>query len=228
VIPMKAASMHAPSAPSADATRILDAAERLFLDFGHAGFTMDRLAEALGMSKKTLYKHYDSKDEILAKVLDARSMRLDRELTALLAREEPDFHRKMVTFIAYVVDRFAEISEPFLQDVRRGAPELFRKIEEYREQAIPRHMLRLLDEGIDAGVFRDDIPAEVAIGVLLHAAQNMLLPRPGRARLARTTGELMDFLVKLVLEGIMIRDGGKSPKKSAAKSHSKTRPARKK
>jgi AcrR family transcriptional regulator len=212
---MKPLTMLSPSAQTADAKRILDAAERLFLDFGHAGFTMDRLAEALGMSKKTLYKHYESKDEILAKVLDARSMRLDRELTALLAREEPDFHRKMVTFIAYVVDRFAEISEPFLQDVRRGAPELFRKIEEYREQAIPRHMVRLLDEGIQAGVFRDDIPAEVAIGVLLHAAQNMLLPRPGRARLARTTGELMDLLVKLVLEGIMVR--GESGKKSAAK-----------
>ena len=43
------------------------------------------------------------------------------------------------------------------------------------------------------------------MGVLLHAAQNMLLPRPGRPKLAKSTGELMDMLVRVVLEGIVIR-----------------------
>lgn len=219
----------ATSASSAESQRILEAAERLFLDFGYGGFTMDKLAEALGMSKKTLYKHYEGKDELLAFVLDGRSTRLDRELTALLEGHSDgraDFGAKMVTFIEYVVERFAEISEPFLQDVRRNAPDLFRKIEDYREQHIPRHMRRLLDQGISAGLFRRDVPPEIVVGMLLHAAQNMLLPRPGRPKLTRTPGELMDMIVRVVLEGIVRRDGALRKKSAPPAKQVKARRAK--
>jgi AcrR family transcriptional regulator len=190
------------------AARILRVAERLFLDSGYVRFTMDQLAVEMGMSKKTLYKHYQSKDDLLGQVLDARGARLEEEMSALAAREETDFERKMVGFVEYVVERFAEVSEPFLRDVRRSAPALFGKIEAFREEAIPKHFEELLVQGAAAGVFRTDLPFPVVTAMLLHAAQNMILPRPGRTKLMLPPGQLMDVLVRVLCEGIIVRAGG--------------------
>jgi AcrR family transcriptional regulator len=57
---------------------ILDAALELFAELGYADATMDELAARLGTSKRTLYQHFASKDE-LAVSLVVRAMRLALE-----------------------------------------------------------------------------------------------------------------------------------------------------
>ncbi len=52
--------------------RILKAAEALFYGEGIRAVSMDRLAEAAGVTKKTLYYHFRSKDELTEAYLLAR------------------------------------------------------------------------------------------------------------------------------------------------------------
>jgi AcrR family transcriptional regulator len=54
---------------------ILDAARELFAERGYPGATMDELAARLGTSKRTLYQHFSSKDD-LAVSLIVRAMQL--------------------------------------------------------------------------------------------------------------------------------------------------------
>jgi AcrR family transcriptional regulator len=51
---------------------ILEAADRLFYTEGLAGLTMERIAERAGVTKKTLYYHFQSKDELLGAYLESR------------------------------------------------------------------------------------------------------------------------------------------------------------
>ena len=50
--------------------RILAAAYRLFYAEGFARVSVDAIAEAAGITKRTLYYHFDSKDSLVAAVLD--------------------------------------------------------------------------------------------------------------------------------------------------------------
>ncbi len=45
--------------------RILSRAEEMFLKFGYSKVTMDEIAANIGMSKKTLYKFFPSKEELV-------------------------------------------------------------------------------------------------------------------------------------------------------------------
>jgi AcrR family transcriptional regulator len=49
---------------------ILSAARNLFFERGTKSVNMDDIASALGISKKTIYTHFTSKDEIVACELD--------------------------------------------------------------------------------------------------------------------------------------------------------------
>ncbi len=50
--------------------RILDAAYRLFRRQGYSRVSMDEIAAATRVTKRTLYYHFESKDQLLARVLE--------------------------------------------------------------------------------------------------------------------------------------------------------------
>jgi len=52
--------------------RIREAAYRLFRRQGYSRVTMDEIAAAARLTKRTLYHHFDSKDQLLADVLEAQ------------------------------------------------------------------------------------------------------------------------------------------------------------
>ena len=52
--------------------RILDAAYRLFRRQGYSRVSMDEIAAATRVTKRTLYYHFESKDQLLAHVLEAQ------------------------------------------------------------------------------------------------------------------------------------------------------------
>jgi AcrR family transcriptional regulator len=59
---------------SADLTRkrILEGAYKLFRRRGYSRVTMDDIAAEARLTKRTLYHHFNSKDQLLASVLDAQ------------------------------------------------------------------------------------------------------------------------------------------------------------
>ena len=59
---------------SSDPTRkrILEGAYRLFRRQGYSRVTMDGIAATAGLTKRSLYQHFESKDQLLADVLEAQ------------------------------------------------------------------------------------------------------------------------------------------------------------
>ena len=54
---------------SGSRTAIIEAAERLFLERGFGSVSMDELAEAAGLARRTLYNQFSSKEEIFRAML---------------------------------------------------------------------------------------------------------------------------------------------------------------
>ena len=50
--------------------KILEKSQELFLNLGFKSVTMDEIANSLGISKKTLYKHYSNKTQLVEEVTD--------------------------------------------------------------------------------------------------------------------------------------------------------------
>ena len=61
-----------PRSSEATRTRILDAAYGLFRRRGYTRVSMDEIAAATAVTKRTLYYHFRSKDELLAAVLETQ------------------------------------------------------------------------------------------------------------------------------------------------------------
>ena len=205
---MRRPSKTVPTAPATGAARrrIIAGARRHFFANGFRRVTMDDLAAELGMSKKTLYAHFPSKNNLLKSVLMNKFDDVEADLARITSRSAADVRAALQQLLALVQRHTDEIQPHFVRDVRRAAPELFQLVEQRRRHIIARHFGKLFAEGRKAGHIRRDIPARFMIEILLGAVQAVINP-PKMAELGLTPKTAFAGILKVMLHGVVVRKG---------------------
>jgi AcrR family transcriptional regulator len=190
------------------AQRIVTAARRHFFAHGFRSVTMDDLAEELGMSKKTLYAFFPSKDALLRSVLLDKFRSVELDLDRVASASSTDVLDSLHQLLACVQRHAEEIQPPFVRDIRREAPEMFQLVQSRRRDVIQRHFGKILNEGRKAGIFRKDISTRLMIEILLGATEAIMNP-PKMAELGLTPKIGFLTIITVVLEGVLT-DRGRS------------------
>src|SRR5688572_11708246 len=86
------------SSDSAAIARIVRQAREHLFSHGYCQCTMDELAAELGMSKKTLYAHFSSKDDIVRAVLEQLGAEIRADADALFVDRSLTFAEKLRGF----------------------------------------------------------------------------------------------------------------------------------
>lgn len=174
--------------------RILAAALKLFAHEPYQAVTMDRVAEAAGVAKGTLYLYFPSKDALYLGILSAE---LDNAYVTQLNSADPRLPlvERMRRSIAVIVEfydqrrdflRFYATEEPRLAEARN------RIIEAARERNF-NFFASLIEEGIRSGVFAPVDP-RLATFAIQGSIRSLLLfygsSRPVE-ELSRELGSLM-------------------------------------
>ena len=90
------------TARSAAEEALLDAAERLLVDVGHAGITTRRLAEEAGVNHGLVHYYFGSVENLLVRALERFTARMVERQRALYAADEP-FVAKWRTAMRFLV-----------------------------------------------------------------------------------------------------------------------------
>jgi len=193
---------------SSTALRIIETAEKIFITSGFSRVSMDELARELGMSKKTLYAHFDSKDALLKAVLERRVTRVNAELEFVIASKRT-FTEKLHDIFDLLRKRLGEVSPVFVDDLRRSAPECFAIIEKARGEMIPRQFGKLFAEGVASGDLRPDLDLPLLQRVLVTLVQTIVRPET-MAELQCGPNVLMSRILNLFFVGILSEQGRRS------------------
>lgn len=187
-----------------DRWRILEVARKHFFAQGFQATTMDEIARDLGMSKKTLYQYFPSKEALLDGIIDFLADELAALLSTVLNDRQTPTTDKIYRMISGVTERLSPVQPVFLASLRRFAPRQFKRVEQLRRRNLETHLLPLLRKGQKQGDFRSGIEPEFMIEVILQTLHGMCQPevcdRVGRnlAGVARDT-------LGLVFSGILRR-----------------------
>lgn len=74
---------------NATRTRLVDAAEAIVRDKGAAALRLDGVAELAGLHRTSVYRYFDSKEELLTAVVVQATLRLGMEVVAELGPDAP-------------------------------------------------------------------------------------------------------------------------------------------
>jgi AcrR family transcriptional regulator len=145
---------------------ITEAAERLFVERGYEATTIEHIAEAVGMSRRTLYRYFSTREDVVLGKFDVVA---DEVLDALRARPvgEPVWASLRHSFdglIAHLDDAGnTELAEP-MQRILFGTPDLLARYLEKLERVQGAAELVVRERAATAGApWADDDPTPRAV-----------------------------------------------------------------
>jgi AcrR family transcriptional regulator len=188
--------------------RILSKANEMFQSYGFSKVTMEEIAADLGISKKTLYKHFSNKEHLLKEIVNNAKCEIEVYVNKLIEDKETEFIAKLQNFMAFVVSHFSRLSNPIVQDLVKNQPEVWKEIQDFRKKNAHDCFSRLINQGVKNGIFRDDLDTEV-VTMLYFSAVNSMLNLETLSKLPVTANEAYKILVRVLFEGIFTSEGRK-------------------
>lgn len=148
--------------------RIIEQAMQMFVAQGIKSVRMDDIAQQLGVSKRTLYELFGDKEGLLYEAMDCYFER-NRRRHEQLCSGAGNVLEAMFMVLGDVMDGSA-VTNRMLDNLRKFYPAVHEKLLREGTEKNRRDFSRMLEEGIDEGLFTDRFNMDLAISVLYYTA----------------------------------------------------------
>jgi len=173
--------------------------------FGIKSITLDMIAKRCGISKKTLYKYFDGKDQIVSEIvnelldkLNARFEEVDSSAVEAMVKIHHIFDA--------MFDLLGSISIPLLRDIQNDYPDINKKIDNFRNMHRDL-VLRTIESGIASGSMNEKINPSIAVDMIMGAAQSVLFPGY-IIKNNLTMQSAIESFKALILDGLVMKKKG--------------------
>ena len=154
--------------------RIIETAHRLFINRGYRNVTMQNIAAELGMSKKTLYLYFASKDEIAQAVIEATLQSISNHVNAASSAEANPLAALQETLLR-VKEETLQLSPLFLGDIQKSVPHLWDYIVRIRSEKV-KFVIEMLHKAKQMGQIRSSLNPEMVTVLLMETIQSVIRP----------------------------------------------------
>ncbi len=126
------------------------------LEKGLQGVTMDNMAGAMNISKATVYKYFQSREEILAATI---AVKLDeiKYFDAYLNDKDVEYLNRYKNAVQYLSEHISDITNLFLADLKTFFPHLWQLIDAFKDYCM-NSLKAYYNEGIRNGYFNNINP----------------------------------------------------------------------
>jgi len=184
--------------------RIIAASKRRFMEQGIQRTKIEEIVYDLGMSKRTFYRFFKNKTDLLEAVVAEIFSMLFPKLFSIFSNDE-QATVKLKRYHNFLVEElFRQVSLEFIADLEVEAPFLWKEIYQTR-MILLQKMRSVIEEGQKSGQLRTDVDAGVVTGLIISIINQVGTPR-GLVSLGLQPSILADYLFKMFFEGLLRRD----------------------
>jgi len=153
--------------------QILDKTEELLFKIGVKSTTMDDISHEIGISKKTLYDYFPTKEALVRETLQSYFTKIDQIINSI-NKKNVNAVEKFFTIIENTTSTvsFDEV-ENRLINIKKYYPEIFEEIQLKQLKIIQNNFRKIILQGILEGLFREDFDLNLFIKFYYIGAINM-------------------------------------------------------
>nr|WP_206764544.1 TetR/AcrR family transcriptional regulator [Paenibacillus larvae] len=171
----------------------MDAGEELFFIRGINDTSMEQIAEAVPVSKMTIYKYFQSKEGLLEAIID-RLLQVTHGDFKQMVKTSDNALGVLMKMAAY--RKLDRISEIFIEELIREYPNIAQRLLDYQQTFVLPEFERVIFEGQQQGKIRKDISPHLLVMFLLSIKKFLAQPEKlqGIASLKTASEQLLTIL----------------------------------
>lgn len=152
--------------------KLLECSIANFIKFGSKAYTMDELANDLGMSKKTIYSYFQNKENLVSESLSFLVDEIRRDIQTTI-KDEKDPILKVILIYEIGFRHYKSFKPSFLFGLKKYYPKADQVFEDFRQEIVNEKVRHLLVEAQEKGVIRPDVNLELVCELYLLRVENV-------------------------------------------------------
>jgi AcrR family transcriptional regulator len=190
--------------------KILEIARQKFFQDGFVKTSIDEIAREYHISKKTIYKHFKSKDDLLTGVVKDFTGRVTNTIIEIMKSKKNSIE-KLIDVLNLIQNSIRQFSLRYIDDIQKHKPKLWNYIEKFRKENLEKIVYQTIEEGKKEGLFNDVNP-DIVFRIFYGAVRNVISP-DFLITSPISRDEAIDETFEILLNGVLTNEGKKLYKK---------------
>lgn len=139
---------------------IVEKSAQVFLKYGIRAVTMDDLARELGASKKTIYKYFADKDELIRTIIEFKTQS-DREICAIACNQAENAIDEMIRISEFVSEMLQDVHSSVFFDLQKYHRDAWDIMEDHKNTFVRNQIKGNIERGIQEDVYRENSDSDI-------------------------------------------------------------------
>lgn len=184
--------------------KIIKFAQGKFFSEGFYKTTMDEISRELQISKKTIYKFFPSKENLVEEITNVMMNDAVCEIDGIL-ESEGNVVTKFVNLLNHYNTNISKFSNRWYRDLQLHTPHIWEKMDKLREEKIIRVARRLLEQGKREKLI-EHYPSEIIVAAFIATFRDVVNPDFILAN-KFSMAQALKYSFELLLNGILTPQG---------------------
>lgn len=151
---------------------LMDKIVDMFFEFGIRNLNMDDISRNLGISKKTLYQYFRSKEDLIMKLFEYDDAKWEAEFSKVQIEQ---LNAIDILFYAssMVAKQMNQLNPKLKFELRKYYEPIFNQFFNRKRSQIFDHISKNIQKGIREGLYRSDVNVELAAGLYVKNLVDM-------------------------------------------------------
>ena len=171
---------------------------------GVRSFTVDSLSQNMGMSKKTIYKYFPTKEDLVDKSIGFFHGLIEKKLNKLMATE-PNPAIQFVKVMEFIMGHISNVSIERLADLKNRFPQVWKRMEAFRLDRRD-DFYNILFNAQQQGYVRKDVDISIKATLYMNIINSTFQPEFFLKNNLAPSDAISNFL-KMVSSGLFTLDG---------------------
>ena len=140
---------------------IIHKISEIYLKYGIRSVTMDDLARELGVSKKTLYLHFQDKNDVVRKVIQYLIENQKCGIQEVLELPDTNAIDKLMMMTRFFAEHLKNSNASLAYDLQKHYTDVWDEVIEFKREEVFKHIMDNINTGISEGLYRNDLEYEI-------------------------------------------------------------------
>jgi len=146
---------------------LMDKIVAMFFEFGIRNLNMDDISRNLGISKKTLYQYFKSKEDLIEKLFYYDEMKWDIEMSKLKI-DEMNAIEILLQVSLRVFEEMGHFNPKLKFELKKYYEPIFQQFLIRKQNHIFNQISKNIEKGIKEGLYRSDVNIELVANLYLR------------------------------------------------------------
>ncbi len=176
-----------------------------FLKYGIKSVTMDDISKNLGISKKTLYKYFKDKDEIV-NTLMSTDIESEKQIMETVCCKAVNAIEETYAFSNVIIDKLKDLNASLLYDLEKYHPKAWEVFIHHKRHYVYGCIKNNIERGLKEGLYRKNLNPDI-IARLYSEKMDMLFDKEIFPYENYTFEEVYSEMIRYHLKGLVSKEG---------------------